>query len=162
MAGGEPGGKPLQVENEGRGIDRHVEDRRRQREPGLLKSPERPHRTPHPPVEAAFGRHCRSQLAQHQSGGKAPQKGEKKQQQQSAAISAIANDVFNIVRTARHHKVGGGEQRKEAQLARAAERLAWRYCLAHRYRMRIPWSILELILLPILSSFPASNAGEAA
>src|SRR5205807_4439000 len=40
MSLGEPGEQTIQIKDEQRGVDGHVEDRGHQREPGFLKSPE--------------------------------------------------------------------------------------------------------------------------
>src|ERR671925_187315 len=67
MPFGEPGEHTREVGHEQSWIDRHVEDRSDQREPGFLESPEVAHGASHPCVVAAFERQGARKLANHES-----------------------------------------------------------------------------------------------
>ena len=116
-AGGERGVELAQIAHEESRVDGHVEDAGRQRKPALLKAPERPHRAPHPDVEAAIGGNRAGQLAHHQRGRQAPDKRQHEKNENRDAVARAAQDVFNAVGPARDHEVGGGDQRKKQHLA---------------------------------------------
>ena len=106
----EPREHPRQVGHKQRGINRHVENGRNQREPGFLKSPEVAHGAAHPGVVAAFVRQRARQLADHEGGGQAPEQRRKQQNQDGASVAGAMHDVFGAIGSARHHKEGGGDQ----------------------------------------------------
>ena len=116
-AGGERGVELAQVEDEDGRVDGHVEDAGREREPALLVAPERAQRAPHPDVEAALGGNGAGQFADHERGGQAPQEGQHQQNEDGPGKAGAAENVLNAVGTARHHEVGGGDERQKAHLA---------------------------------------------
>ena len=116
-AGGERGIELAEIENEDGRVDGHVEDAGREREPAFLISPERTEGAAHPDVEAAFGGNGAGQFADHERGGQGPKNRQDKQNDDGAGKSGSAEDVLNAVRPARHHEVGGGNERQQAHLA---------------------------------------------
>ncbi len=113
-----------EIEHERGGVDGHVEDGGRQRQPRFLKSPEGAEGAPHPGVESAFVGDGRGQLAEHQRGGKAPDERQEEENQQGELVAAETDHIFKVVRAARDHEVGGREQGNHAQFAHAAFRFA--------------------------------------
>src|SRR5438270_9411726 len=111
----EPRKQPRQISHEQSRVDRHVENRGSQREPGLLKSPEIAHGTAHPCVVAAFEGQRAREFADHEGGRETPEQRGENQEENRAAVSGAVNDVFNSVGAARDHKEGGGDQRPERQ-----------------------------------------------
>ena len=99
------------------GIERHVEDAGGEREPAFLVTPEGSQPAAHPDVEAAFRGDGRGEFADHQGGGQAPEQRQREQNEDGAAVSCAAQNVFNAVRPAGDHEVGGGDQGQEADLA---------------------------------------------
>ena len=105
-----PGKHAGQVGHEQRGINRHVENGRHQREPGFLKSPEVAHGAAHPGVVAAFVGQRAGEFADHKSRRQAPeQRGEKKNQDGAPVAGAVQN-VFGAIGSARHHEERGRDQ----------------------------------------------------
>jgi len=121
-SGGERGVELAQVAHKDGGIDRHVEDAGRKREPALLVAPERAHGAPHPGVEAAFGGDGAGQLANHQGRGQAPENRKGQEDDDGPGVASSAQDVLNAVGATRHHKVCGGDERQEAHLSRGGLR----------------------------------------
>src|SRR6266550_2350166 len=72
MSLGKPREQTIQIEDEQRGVDGHVEDRGHQREPGLLESPEVAHGAAHPGVITALEGQSARQLADHEGCRQAP------------------------------------------------------------------------------------------
>ena len=99
-----------QVGDEQRGIDRHVENGRNQREPGFLKSPEIAHGAAHPSVITAFVGQRARKFADHESRRQAPEQRREEQNQDGASVPGAMHDVFGAIGSARHHKEGGGDQ----------------------------------------------------
>ena len=99
-----------QVGDEQRGINRHVENGRDQREPGFLKSPEVAHGAAHPGVVAALVGQRAREFADHEGGRQAPEQRGEQQNQDGASVTGAVHDVFGAIGSARHHKEGGGDQ----------------------------------------------------
>ncbi len=106
-----------QVEHKDGGVERHVEDAGSKGEPAFLVAPEWAETAAHPDIEAAFGRNGRSQFADHEGGGQAPQQRQRKQDDDGAAVPCAAQNVFNAIGSAGNHEVGGGNKGQEADLA---------------------------------------------
>ncbi len=111
----EPGKQAIEIKDEQRRIDGHVENRGHQREPSLLESPEIAHGAPHPGVVAAFVGQRTGKFANHESGGQAPENRGQQQNENAAAIAGAMHDVFCAVGPARHHKEGGGDEWPERE-----------------------------------------------
>ena len=105
-----PGEHARQVRDKQRGINRHVENGRYQRQPCFLKSPEISHGAPHPGVVAAFKGQRAGELADHERRRQAPEKRGQQQDENRFAIAGAVHDVFGAIGSARHHKEGGGDQ----------------------------------------------------
>ena len=99
--GGERGTEFAQVEDEDGGVERHVKDAGREREPAFLVAPERAESAANPDVEAAFGRNGGGELADHQRGGQAPNEGQDEQNDDGPAKARAAKDVLHAVRASR-------------------------------------------------------------
>ena len=106
----EPREHARQVGHEQRGINRHIENRRDQREPGFLKSPEIAHGAAHPSVIAALVGQRARKLADHERRRQAPEQRGEQQNQNRASVPGAVHDVFRAIGSARHHKEGGGDQ----------------------------------------------------
>src|SRR5208282_6639195 len=94
---GEPGEEAREIENEERGVNRHVEDTGDEREPSLLKSPEIAESAAHPGVVAAFDGERARKLANRVGGGQAPDERRDEEEQNSHAIAGSVDDVFGAV-----------------------------------------------------------------
>ncbi len=117
--GGERGAEFAQVKDENAGVERHVEDAGREREPTFLVSPERPEAAAYPNVEAAFGGDGGGEFADHERGGQAPDERQDQQDDDGPAKTRATEDVLHAVRAPRHHKERGGDQgQKEEPIVR--------------------------------------------
>ena len=70
----------------------------------------------HPGVITAFRRDGARKLADHVSGGKAPEQRSKQQNEYALGVTGAMHDVFCAVSSAGNHKEGGGDERPERQL----------------------------------------------
>ena len=113
----EPGKQPLQIEDEQRRVNRHVEHRRHQRQPRFLESPKISHRPPDPGVVPALFRQRARKLADHERGRQTPQNWCQQQNQNGPAIPGAVHDVLRAVRAARYHKEGSGDQGPQGEPA---------------------------------------------
>ena len=104
-----------QVSHEQRGINRHVENRRDQRKPGFLKSPEISHGAAYPGVVTAFVGQRARKLADHESRRQAPEQRGEQQNKDGASVPGAMHDLFSAIGSARHHKEGGGDQRPKRE-----------------------------------------------
>ena len=111
----EPREHARQVGHEQRGINRHIENGRDQREPGFLKSPEISHRAAHPGVVAAFVGQRAREFADHEGRRQAPQQRGEQQNQNRASVTGAVHNVFRAIGSAGHHKEGGGDQRPQRE-----------------------------------------------
>jgi hypothetical protein len=112
--GGRRGGRDAgEIEDEDDGVDGHVEDAGGEREPCLLKAPEGAEGAADPDVVAAFRREGGGEFADHEGGGEAPDEGDAEEQEQGAAVARVAEDVFEAVRAAGDHEVGGADEREQ-------------------------------------------------
>ena len=91
---------PGQVGHEQRGINRHIENGRNQREPGLLKSPEVAHGAAHPGIVAAFVGQRARQLADHEGRRQAPEQRREQQNQDRAPVAGAMHDFFRAIGSA--------------------------------------------------------------
>ena len=105
-----PGKHAREVGDKQRGINRHIENGRYQRQPSFLKSPEISHGAAHPGVVAAFKGQRARKLADHERGRQAPEQRGQKQDENRFAISGAMHDVFGAIGSARDHKEGRGDQ----------------------------------------------------
>src|SRR5580704_10972701 len=110
-----PGEQAVEIKDEERGIDGHVEDRRHQRKPCFLESPEIAHGAPYPGVIAAFVGQRARKFADHESGGQAPENRSQQQNQDCFTVAAAMHNVFCAIGPARHHKEGGGDEWPERE-----------------------------------------------
>jgi len=119
---GERGVEFAQVENEDRGVERHVKDAGREREPAFLVAPEGPEAASHPDIKSAFVRDGGGELADHERGGQAPHDGQNKQDHDRPAKTRAAENVLHAVRTTGHHEeCRGNEGQKEQFLGGRVE-----------------------------------------
>ena len=117
-----PGGLDVaEVEDEDGGVDGHVKDTGGEGEPGFLESPERPKGAMDPDVEAAFGGDGTGEFADHERGGETPEEGDDGEHEESAQVAGLADDVFEAVRAAGDHEVGGPDEREQSELVLARE-----------------------------------------
>ena len=117
--GGEAGASVREIEDEGGGVDGHVEDAGGEGEPGFLKSPEASHGAADPDVEAAFFGDGAGEFADHEGGGEAPEEGDEGEEEERAAVAGDADDVFKAVGAAGDHEVGRRDERQQPHLAGA-------------------------------------------
>lgn len=113
MAGRQGWIELTKVRDSERGINRHVEDAGGKRQPRLLKSPEATECAADPDVEAAIFRERAGQFTHHQRGRQTPDKGDDAQQPQGAPIAGLSDNIFQSIRTARHHEVCSRNQGKQ-------------------------------------------------
>jgi len=123
---GEPGRHLLEIEDEERGINRHVENAGGEREPCFLKSPEITESAADPRVVAAFAGQRARQFADHESGGQTPQDREKKQNQNSVTVARAGDDLLGAIGAAGDHKEGSSDERPERELGDIF--FGWRDC----------------------------------
>ena len=114
--GGEGGAEFAEVEDEDGGVESHIEDAGREREPAFLVAPERPEAAAHPDVEAAFVGDGGGEFADHERGGQAPDERDDEQNNDGPAKARATEDVLHAVRAPRHHEKGGGDQGQKEQL----------------------------------------------
>ena len=113
-----PGKHAREIRDEQRGINRHIENGRNQRQPCLLKSPEISHRAAHPGVVAAFKRQRARKLADHERSRQAPQERREQQDEDAFPIPGAMHDVLGAIGAARYHKEGSGDQRPQREANR--------------------------------------------
>jgi len=123
---GEPGRHLLEVKDEERGINRHVEDAGGEREPSFLKSPEIPKAAADPSVVAAFTGQRARQFADHECGRQTPENREKKQNQNAVAVTRARDDLLGAVSAARDHEESRSDERPERKLGDIF--FGWRDC----------------------------------
>ena len=117
MSHGEPRHQSRQVRDKQRGINRHVEDARHQRQPRLLKSPQVPHRATNPCVVATLGGNCRRELADHERRRQTPDHRRQQQNEDSAQIAGTMHDVLSAIGATRNHEKRCGDQGPQSQLS---------------------------------------------
>jgi hypothetical protein len=123
---GEPGRHLLEIEDEERGIDRHIENAGGEREPRFLKSPEISKAAADPRVVAAFAGQRAGQFADHEGGRQAPENREKKQNQDAMSVAGAGDDLLSAIGAARDHEKGRSYQRPERELGDIF--FGWRDC----------------------------------
>ena len=116
-AGGHPRRQVAQIADEQRGVDGHVEDAARQRQPGFLKSPEASHAARHPDVVAAPSGQRARKLADHECRRDRPDHRRHQQNQNGARVSRLGNDILKPERSARNQEEDGRDQRQQRHLA---------------------------------------------
>ena len=111
----EPRKESREVKHKQCRINRHVKNRRHQREPSFLKSPEVAHGAAYPRVVAALEWQSTRQFANHECGGKAPEDRSQEQNQNGLTIASAVHDIFCAIGSARYHKEGSGDEWPESQ-----------------------------------------------
>ncbi len=114
----EPGSDLLQIKNEKRRVDGHVEDTGGEGDPSFLEAPEISQTAANPRVVATFVRQGAGKLADHEGGWQAPEDRKKQQDQDSVTVTSAMNNFFRPIGAARNHKERSGNQRPERELCR--------------------------------------------
>ena len=106
----------LQINHEQRGVNGHVKNTGRERQPSFLKAPEISKATPHPCIVAALVRQRARKLTDHKCRGQAPKARQEQEDQNSKAIARAMNNLFGPIGAAGHHEKRRRNQRPECQL----------------------------------------------
>src|ERR1700730_3064000 len=121
----EPREHAREVGDKQRGINRHIENGRYQRQPCFLKSPEISHGATHPGIVTAFKGQRARELSDHERGWQAPKKRGQKQDENPFAIAGAVHDVFGAIGSTRDHKEGRGDQGPQREANRLFRLLEW-------------------------------------
>ena len=73
----------------------------------------------YPDVESTFGGYGAGKFAEHERGGKAPEKREEQKNNEGFAVARASENVFNAIGATGDHEVGGGNKRNKAHAASA-------------------------------------------
>ncbi len=110
VAGGPVRRDSAEIEDEGDGVDGHVEDAGGEGEPGFLKSPEGAQRAAHPDIVTTLFGNRGGKFTHHEGSRERPDKWDEEQEEKGSAVAGFADDVFQAVRAAGDHKVRGSNE----------------------------------------------------
>src|SRR6185312_8229002 len=92
-----------------------------------MKTPEWPHCSAHPDIEAAFLRQSCGEFTHHEPGRQRPNQRREAYREQSEFVARILDQLFQAERAAGNHEIRCRSQRKQAKLA-AGESLGFVHC----------------------------------
>ncbi len=116
-----------QVGDEQRRIDRHVENTAHQRQPGLLKAPEPAHRAGDPNLVTPILRQGAGHFARHQRGGESPQRRRDRQNENSARVAGLGDDVQQFIERRQKEEAANAAINRELAILKRALNLGRRH-----------------------------------